>query len=329
MIFKCKNCGGNTVYSPEHKSMFCRYCDSVNSEVRKHDLYNIQLCPECAGELVIREYASAMQCPYCDNYIILNERVEGDYLPHKLIPFKYSKNMVKNLLKERFKKTLFAPTDFLSEARLDSMTGEYVPFWMYDYNTSCVYEGEGTKVRSWTSGNYRYTETSYYRVVRDLNVLYNDIPVDASLKMADSTMDLMEPYDYKELVPFAPEYMSGFNGEKYNIASGELANRAEVKTRSSAEKILQQNLGGYSGLRQKFKEIKPTNTAVNYCLLPVWEYIYEYKGIKYPFYVNGQTGKIVGKAPISKEKVWAYGATLWGALTTIILLGGFLLTNFM
>lgn len=329
MIFKCKNCGGNTVYSPEHKSMFCRYCDSVNSEVRKHDLYNIQICPECAGELVIREYASAMQCPYCDNYIILNERVEGEYLPKKLIPFKYSKNMVKDLLKEKFKKALFAPTDFLSEARLESMTGEYVPFWMYDYNTHCVYEGEGTKVRSWTSGNYRYTETSYYRVIRDLNVLYEDIPVDASLKMADSTMDLMEPYDYKELVPFAPEYMSGFNGEKYSISSGELANRAEVKTLESAEKILKQKLQGYSGLKQKVKEVNPSNTAVSYCLLPVWEYIYEYKGEKYPFYVNGQTGKIVGKAPISAEKVWAYAATLWGILTTLMLLGGFLFTSFM
>lgn len=26
---------------------------------------------------------------------------------------------------------------------------------------------------------------------------------------------------------------------------------------------------------------------------------------EYPFYVNGQTGKLVGTAPISKAKVWA------------------------
>ena len=46
----------------------------------------------------------------------------------------------------------------------------------------------------------------------------------------------------------------------------------------------------------------------------------------YPFYINGQTGKIVGKVPVSKQKVWVYGATLWGVLTFGILLVGYLLT---
>ena len=326
MIFKCKNCGGNTIYSPEHKGMFCPYCDSEKSEERKYDLYNITTCPDCGGELKIEEHTSALQCPFCSNYIILNERVEGEYLPNKLIPFKYSKNMVKDLMREKFKKCVFAPTDFLSEAKLNSMQGDYVPFWMYGYNTHCVYQGEGVKVRTWTTGDVQHTETSFYHVVRDMNIAYQDIPVDASEAMPDGTMDLMEPYNYGEMVDFAPEYLSGFNGEKYNMASVTVEDRAKSKMQSSAETILRNSISGYSRVNQTQKDITSQNTNTQYCLLPVWKYIYKYNDILYPFYINGQTGKIVGKVPVSKKKVVAYGITLWAILVAIILMLGYIIT---
>ena len=64
---------------------------------------------------------------------------------------------------------------------------------MYDYDSDVAYEAIGTKVRSWTSGDKRYTETSYFDVGRSLHVNYEGIPVDASIAMEDGIMDLMEP----------------------------------------------------------------------------------------------------------------------------------------
>lgn len=327
MIFKCKNCGGNTVYSPEHKGMFCPYCESEKSHERKHDLTNITHCPDCSGELEIGEYTSALQCPYCNNYIILNERVEGEFTPQKMIPFKYSKKMVKQLLRDNFRGRIFAPTDFLSEARLNSMSGEYVPFWLYDYNARCVFRGEGTKKRSWSSGEMHYTETSYYSVVRDFYLTYEDIPVDASIVMPDHIMDLMEPYNYDDMVDFQPEYMSGFNGQKYNMPATTLEDRAGSKMKDSAQTILSQSVTGYSTMTTYESNVTQNKTDARFCLLPVWKYIYKYKGTEYPFYINGQTGKVIGKVPVSKSKVWAYGATLWASLTSIILMVGFIVTN--
>ncbi len=326
MIFKCKNCGGNAIYSPEHKGMFCPYCDSEKSEERKYDLYDIKTCPDCGGELTIGEHTSALKCTYCDNSIILNERVEGEYLPKKLIPFQYSKSMVKTLMKEKFKKSIFAPTDFLSEAKLNSMSGQYIPFWMYDYDAKGVLQGEGVRTRSWRSGNMEYTEHSYYHVVRDMNIVYQNIPVDASIEMPDDIMNLMEPYSYDGMVDFRPEYMSGFDGEKYNMPSEMVENRARVKLQESVEAILRNSVNGYSRVNNRQVNILPHILNTDYCLLPVWKYIYKYNDILYPFYINGQTGKIVGKVPISKKKVWAYGATLWAILTAMIMMIGFLLT---
>ena len=68
-----------------------------------------------------------------------------------------------------------------SQKTLEALKGVYVPFWMYDYDSDVAYEAIGTKVRSWTSGDKRYTETSYFDVGRRLHVNYEGIPVDASI----------------------------------------------------------------------------------------------------------------------------------------------------
>lgn len=322
MIFKCKNCGGNSVYSPEKKMMYCPYCDSEKSDERQHEHAQMQICPNCGAEVIYAEHTSALQCPYCDHYIILDERIEGAYTPGRIIPFKLGKESVKGLIREKFKKCTFAPTDFLSEVRLNTMTGEYIPFWMYNYHTRCQFQGEGVKRRTWVAGNVEYTESSYYQVVRDMSIEFEGIPADASVKMPDGIMDLLEPYNYGELVPFQPEYMSGFLGEKYNMAAELIEGRAHAKMESSAATMLQQSISGYSSLAPANRSITAPNPDTEFDLLPVWVYRYRYKDKEYPFYVNGQTGKIIGTTPISQAKVWAYGATLWACLTAIIAMIG-------
>ena len=49
------------------------------------------------------------------------------------------------------------------------------------------------------------------------------------MKMPDNIMDLLEPYQYDAMGDFQPEYMSGFDGEKYNMAAGIVENRANAK----------------------------------------------------------------------------------------------------
>lgn len=319
MIFKCKNCEGNVIYSPEKHAMFCPFCESEGSEERREYTENdLKICPNCGGEVPVEEHTSATKCPYCDNYLILNPRVEGEYTPALIIPFKMGKEKCKEILREKFKKCVFAPTDFLSEARLNGMEGDYVPFWFYDYDANCDFQGEGTKVRSWRAGNTEYTETSYYNVVRNMDVDFRKIPVDASEKMPDDVMDLLEPYDYEGLEPFKPEFMSGFMGEKYNVVSTLVENRAEVKMESSVNKMMRESYSGYLNVRPVHNRISKRGSAAHFGLLPVWKYIYTYKEKQYPFYVNGQTGKIVGTAPISAKKVWFYAGTIWACLAVIL-----------
>lgn len=320
MIFKCKNCSGNVVYSPEKRKMFCPYCESEESHELKAAVdANMSMCPDCGGQVPVSEHTAATQCPYCNNYLIFEQRIEGAYLPKMLIPFQFGKENCKKAIREKFKKKVFAPTDFLSEVRLNSMQGTYVPYWFYDYDVNADYQGEATKTRRWSSGDMRYTETSYYDVRRNVDVNFRNIPVDASVDMPDDVMDLMEPYNYNQLTEFNPQYFSGFYAEKYNMAGNEVAGRAQNKMSEDTAALVKGQVSGYESVRQVSNNITIQHAEQKYGFLPVWKYMYSYKGKDYPFYVNGQTGKIVGTVPISTQKVWAYAGTLWACLFTILM----------
>ena len=233
MIFKCKNCGGNSLYNPEKKMMYCPHCESEESQ-EKLDGVGLTQCGNCGAPMEVPDYTSAMKCENCGSYHVFEERISGEYAPHLILPFQISKKQAVDILKKEFGKRVFTPSTFLSHASIAKMEGSYVPFFLYDFHADARYSAQGTKVRSWSSGNYRYTETSYFEIERDMDVEFDNIPVDASVRLEDSTMDLLEPYDYKALESFKEQYMSGFEGEIYTDNAIALQGRAEQKAKMKA-----------------------------------------------------------------------------------------------
>ena len=55
MIYKCRNCGANAVYSPEKGTMYCPYCDSQDSEELAPG-GGMAVCMNCGGELKPGDY---------------------------------------------------------------------------------------------------------------------------------------------------------------------------------------------------------------------------------------------------------------------------------
>ena len=316
MIFKCKNCGGNSVYNPDKGTMYCPHCESLDSEEKIPSTVMTE-CVNCGAPLEIGDFTSASKCPHCGSYIIFEERVQGEFTPSLILPFKISKQKAVDLLHNEFRKRTFTPSGFLSSASIDKMEGTYVPFFMYDYDADVDFQGKGTKVRAWTSGDTEYTETSFYDVIRKMDIDFQKIPVDASKCMEDNVMDLMEPYDYKALENFKEKYLSGFLGEKYNFTSAELEERAKQKADKDARMLLQDSLTGYTTLTREHELINLKEKEIHYTLLPVWVYLFSYQGKEYQFHINGQSGKIIGVTPVAKQKVIGYSATVFGIIMVI------------
>ena len=321
MIFICKNCGGTTVYDPDVQKMHCSYCDGLDSEeIRKSE--QMSACPSCGAPVEAGEVSLAKKCNNCGNYIIFDERVEGESRPHLILPFMIGREKMKELLQQEFRKKVFMPDSFLSERKLQTIEGIYVPFWLYDLDTDMEYEGKGTSVRVWNSGDMEYTETSFYSVNRKMKAEFTRVPVDASLNMEDGIMDLMEPYDYSALSDFKEKYLSGFLGEKYGLNAEELEKRASEKAQLDTENLLNNSIQGYQSVTPVRKDFRTNIKIKEYALMPVWKYDYQYRGKQYLFHINGQTGKIIGDVPISLPKAIVYSLTVFlgcGALIQLVL----------
>ena len=318
MKFQCKNCGGNMVFSPKDQTLICPQCNTKESFSLVEDA-SLTNCPSCGGELNLGEFTSASRCPYCNNYLVYEDRISGQYQPDKIIPFKITKDQAVSFLSKEFMKRVFTPLSFLSQKTLVNLNGYYVPFFLYDYEAIANYQGVGIKIRTWRSGNYDYTEKSFYDVARQMHASYDNIPVDASFEMNDSIMDLMEPYDYKQLMDFNPIYLSGFFGEIYNDNPLAFKPRADEKASASAQELIKRSLSGYASLNPPMNtiHIDMTDGNINYVLFPVWVYKYTWGNKTYPFYINGQTGKVIGNTPVSKVKALIYSISLGGFLYII------------
>ena len=316
MIFKCKNCGGNAIYNPDKGSMYCPHCESIDCEEKISSTVMTE-CVNCGAPIEIEEFTSALKCPHCASYLIFEERVENEFTPNLILPFKISKDKAVEKLHNEFRKRIFTPSSFLTQASIEEMEGSYVPYFMYDYDANAIYHGTGTKVRTWTTGDTEYTETSYYDVIRNMDIDFRKIPVDASKKMDDDIMDLMEPYDYKALENFKEKYMSGFLSERYNFSSTELEKRARVKADKDAKSLLHDTILGYATLTPTQEEINLQEKENHYALFPVWVYLFRFHGKEYQFHVNGQSGKVLGVTPIDKQKVALYSTTLFGIIMLI------------
>ena len=317
MIFKCRNCGGNSVYHPDKKTMWCPHCDSEESQ-QKVENDSITTCGNCGAPLDgVTEYTSALKCSHCGSYIILKERVEGENKPDLILPFAVSKDKAVEILNKEFGTKILIPFSFLSQASLECMEGSYVPFWLYDYYADIDYEAKATKVRVYVRDDIEYTETSHYRVTRKMDINFHKIPVDASKRMADDIMDLMEPYEYQALKQFEEKYMSGFEGEVVNFPNTDLEQRAAQRAKEASETMLNQTVTGYTTVVPVKKQIDISKKKAHFALLPVWVYRYEFRGKEYIYHVNGQTGKVIGTVPTDKRKAYLYTGTVF-AITALI-----------
>ena len=311
-------------FDPDKQAMFCPHCEGTDCETVEPGNDSAS-CVNCGAPVEVGTYNSTAVCEHCGCHMIFESRIEGEYKPHLIMPFKIGKEKVKQIMISHFGKNLFLPGDFLGRAQLDKIQGIYVPFWMYDYDVKYDYKGVGKKVRKWTIGNTEYTETSIYDINRSIGIDFDMIPVDASVAMEDGVMDLMEPYVYSAIEEFECKYMSGFDAEVYNYTAEQMQVRALGKVNKYSEMIMAETITGYTSVQPTGKNIQPNLVAENYALLPVWLYRYNYNGKNYDFYINGQTGKVVGNPPISKAKKWGYSGIFAVIIMAILNFGWALL----
>lgn len=281
-----------------------------NVEKNEKDNKNIQVyhCPSCGAEVLTDETTAATFCVFCQNPTILPGKLSGSYRPSRILPFQTTKEDAKNAFLKFCKGKPLLPKGFTGEARLEKITGMYVPFWVFNCHADFTYQSTGENIFSWSDGNYNYTKTDLYRIFRQGQVDFEDIPVDASEKMNDDMMDALEPYHLGETKDFDMSYLSGFFAEKYTFQPKELFDRMTQRVEIGIQQAAR-DTASYQFVHSGNCQNQFNSENQSYMLLPVWMLVSVYGNEKYLFAMNGQTGKIVGKLPYSKSKtiLWFIG----------------------
>lgn len=286
-------------------------------------------CSSCGAEIIMDKNIAATKCVYCGNTVLLPVRFSGTFRPDYVIPFKYDKDMAIKQYKNFCAGKRLLPKQFLEQNHIEDITGIYVPFWLYNCDATGELVFNAKRVTSYNSGKYLVTHTDHYRINRAGNIIFSKIPVDGSVKIADEYMEAIEPFDYSQLEPFTPAYLSGFFADKYDFTAKEGQPRADERVRNSVRDMLTDTVSGYTSVSVSGESYTAKNTDIKYALLPVWILNTMHKDKPYTFAMNGQTGKLVGNLPVDKGRYFKYllgiglsaSAAIYAAAAVLRLLG--------
>ncbi len=335
LSFKCPCCKAPLTFSSQTGEMTCEYCGSsftieqakAAEEAEKENAQSSDMtwasqapsmikdengkvtgyrCPSCSAEMVADENTAATECPYCGNQAIIPESFEGMYKPDLVIPFKVSKEEAQGKLKDFTKGKKLLPKSFTSGNRIENITGLYVPFWLYSCHAQGNVSFEGIKSKTWDDSNYNYVKKDFYNVVRRGEMDFENIPVDASTQMDDSTMDSLEPFDMSTAVDYDAAYFSGYLASRYDVTEKDAQPRANERVKTSFKNKMHSEVLGYDEVREKSDNIHLTDAKAQYAMFPVWMMTTKYEGKSYTFGINGQSGRMVGSLPVDMGKYFKY-----------------------
>ena len=192
--------------------------------------------------------------------------------------------------------------------------------WLFDAEADAQMIYKAEKIRRRSDNNFNYVERSYYSVKREGAVVFENVPVDGSKKMADELMESIEPFDANGAVDFLTAYLSGYLADKYDVDSESSISRANERIKRSTEDAFRNTVTGYSSVTTIDSSISLHNGRAKYALYPVWILNTQWKDQKYTFIMNGQTGKFAGDLPMDKGAFWRWllGVAVIGAIVLFV-----------
>ena len=328
--YKCPCCGGALAFDSGVQKLKCPYCDTefemealqsfddvlqneaaddyswettAGSEwgAGETDGMRSFVCKSCGGEIIGDANTAATSCPYCGNPIVMMNQFSGVLKPDCVIPFKLDKEAAMKKFSEHLKGKKLLPKAFTQGRHIEEIKGIYVPYWLFDTDADANIRYKCTKVKTWEDSTFRYKKTDFFSVTRAGSIGFDKVPVDGSSKMDDTLMESLEPYDFKEAVPFQTAFLAGYVADKYDVDAEASVGRANERVKRSTEDAFRRTVEGYLDVNVENSSIQLKNGVAKYALYPVWILNTTWNGQKYVFAMNGQTGKFVGNLPMDKN----------------------------
>jgi DNA-directed RNA polymerase subunit RPC12/RpoP len=352
--FPCPSCGAAMTFDPAAQSLKCGHCGHAESiadsgeVIVEHDFathgeaavdlewsqeQSLIKCESCGAETVLEKGRTASLCAFCGSPRVIPAASGNPGIkPESLLPFRVTRQQATEIFSRWLRKDLLAPGNLSALAKPERLTGIYTPSWTFDADTHSKYTAQAgehyyvTETRhvmvdgKMQARTETVQKTHWYTVRGAYSRFFDDVTVSASKNIPSRHAGAALSFDYAELRPYDPKYISGFASERYSIGidDGWGAARASID-RDIIEGVRSQILRTHRCDVVAHISVRSSYDAVKYKLLlaPLWMSAFQYMNKTYAYLINGQTGRIAGSRPKSPLKIAILAAAAILILATI------------
>ena len=326
---KCPDCGGTMDFDPKTGGLSCPYCGRTEEigvpqekrAARELDFHaaeetgncnwgvekKVVICKSCGAESVYDALEIASECPYCGSNQVMEEKGKDTLAPGGVCPFRLDKKDAGNRFKTWLKRKWFCPKEAKEKAKPESFQGIYLPAWTFDTQTASTYRAKYGRTRTVRrSDGKTHTVTDWYPTSGFYQKSVDDEVVFGSERYDQQILNSILPFNTEKNLEYKPEYVAGFAAERYSVGLSAAWEKAKALIHNKLEFQVEQKImreHGASQVAQLQMRTDFSQITYKYLLLPVWISSFTYKGKTYQFMVNGQTGEVGGRTPISWIKV--------------------------
>ena len=327
---RCTSCGSDVKYDPKNHALHCSSCSSLMNidyciyKGVKKDYFSVDTqnnmvytceCEGCGNSLSFDKSSISFVCPYCGKSVILDN---FKYDINAILPFTFGHDQLVEYYKSWSSRKWLAPSAFKKVSFVENFRGHFIPSYVFDIDAYSHYNGVYAITRTKTTGSGKNRRTTTYTEYRPFSGKRND-PIRNNMVIgcnfiSNARFDELEPYDYSKLENYNQDFLQGYIVDNYSLD----LNQGFKLTKEEVDDFIDREIRWNAPHRVHRLTVNTSYNDPRFAryLLPMYSGESNYKGKTYKFYVNGQTGKVSGDAPISPIKV-----TILVILITLFVLG--------
>ncbi|WP_437615994.1 hypothetical protein [Sorangium sp. So ce834] len=275
-------------------------------------------CETCGASLRVEADQRTAVCPFCASPSVVERPPSNDRpSPHFVLGFSMARESAQGAVTAWLgKRSLFVQSS-VKKGTIDAIRGVYTPAYLYSamaqtryaaqigenyqetetYTTTDDKGNTVTRTRVVTRTEHRHLEGQHATYVMDVLVV-------ASRAVQNAELEAIEPFDLRTMRRYTPAVLSGWVAEEPTMTQAECYALARREALEKVGRDLPGFMPGDShhGLTH---ETRLDQETLELIYVPLWVLAIRHDPRKPPFRVliNGQTGAIHGKAPLSWVKI--------------------------
>ena len=336
--FACPACGGEAQWNPAKQALVCPFCgtaspadiNAATGEITEHCLVTALRnvgddqrgwssektsvkCQSCQAISVFDPTRVGQRCDFCGSTSMIPvEQMKAPIRPESLLEFKIAETAARDAVRAWYGSRWWAPNALKGRALTDQVHGIYIPYWTFDAQVHADWTAEAGyhyyETESYTDAQGRtqsrqVQKTRWVPASGSLDHFFDDELVPASRGVQEALLRKVEPFPTtSDLKPYDPGFLSGWVVEQYQIDLIAAAQHSQQVMDGKTRQLCAQEVPGDT---QRNLDVATdyTGQTFKHILVPVWLISYNYGAAVYQVVLNGYTGAIAGKHPLSWVKI--------------------------